>query len=168
MRRELILGGAFVVAAQAALIFSMFVGSAFSDPGGAAGVAMVAAPTLVAAVLGAYAWWRPGPGAAIAVVVGVVAAVAAFANARMTGLPEWFGGYGHVIVVAAFVVIAAFAVRRPALGGGLLLVAAALVAIATPEIALFLAGPAVLAGVLFLVAGRAAGASQAPQVGSAG
>ena len=165
MYRELILGGAFVVAGQAALIFSMLVGSALTDPGGATGVVMIVAPVLVAAVLGGIAWWRPGAGAYIAVAVGVVAAGAAYANARMTGLPEWFGGYAHVIVVAGYVVIAAHAMRRPFLGGGLLLVVAALVGIANPEIALFLAGPPVLAGALFLGASKLAGARTAPQVG---
>lgn len=168
MKRELMWGGAIVVAAQAALILSMLIGSAATDPGGVTGIVMILAPVLVTAVLAAVAWLRPGIGAFIAAAAGAIAVIAAFANARVTGLPDWFGGIGHVIVVAGFVVIAAYAMQRPTHGGVMLLVAAALVGLATPDIALFLAGPAALAGILFLGAGRVGTGPHVPQVGPVG
>lgn len=168
MQRELTWGAAIVVGGQAALFYAIWLGAVVADPGGATGVAMAVAPVLVAAVLGAVAWWRPRVGAFIAVAIGVAAVVAAFAGSRLTGIPDWFVGSAHVSAVVAYVVIAAYAMRRPVPGGGLLLVVAALVGLATPEIALFLAGPAALAGILFLAAGRVAGVQHAPQAGPAG
>jgi hypothetical protein len=168
MQRELIAGAALIVAAQAALIFTMLVGTALEDPGGATGVAIVVAPVLVTAVLGAVAWWRPRAGAFVAVAAGIAAVAAEFSGARVTDIPDWFVAFAHVIAVGAFVIIGAYAMRRPVLGGGLLLVVAALVGLATPEIALFLAGPPALAGVLFLGASRLEAGHHAPQVGPVG
>lgn len=154
MHRELTLAAAFVVAAQAALVGAMLMGSVLADPGGVAGVAMVVGPVLLTVALAALAWWRPQFGVFVAIGVGFGAVLISFVNAWATGLPEWFGGYANVVPVAAFVVIAAFGLRRPTVGGALLLAVAALVAMASPGIALFLAGPAALAAVLFVIAGR--------------
>ncbi len=163
MQRELILGAAFIVVGHAALVSMMLTGAALADPGGMAGLAMLLGPVLATALLAAVAWWRPRIGAFVAGIAGLVAVAVAFANAWVTGLPDWFGGYANVVPVAAFVVIAAFAAHRPRLGGAMLLTIAVLVGIASPDNALFLVGPAALAGVLFLAAGRVSSGRRAAQ-----
>jgi hypothetical protein len=153
MRREFMTGAIVVVAGYAVLIVMLLAGAALTDPGGWAGMALLWGPVTITALLAALVWWQPSIGAILSVAVGAGAGALAFLDTQLVVLPEWAQGLSQLVPAAAFVVIAAYAVKHPLVGGGLMLVVAALVAVARPDVALFVAGPPALAGALFVAAG---------------
>ncbi|MGN6242982.1 MAG: hypothetical protein ACTHQ3_04845 [Motilibacteraceae bacterium] len=164
-------------AAVVVLFTTAFVaGEAMTDPGGAAGIGLALAVVLPVLALVLLALLRPGWAAPLLVVLTPIAAAGAvwlaFAG---TGLRTWQDDHGPVLAVAVFVVSAgasALGWHRPGLAAALLLVLG-LVPLLAQALAdrrgsllggstAALTVPAVVTGVVYLVAAAMGGAAAEP------
>lgn len=172
---------AFTLMAIVGAFGALFIaGELFNDPGGAVAVALIALWLVPLLALAAAAWWRPDRAAPWFVGATVLVATFALLDAALELVPrDQWGPVTTIAVFALGVPLAFLALRRPLLGG-LLLVVAALAQLAAglvtfaghgdgPGAGAMLGGsvgvaamPMLVAGVLFLVAARLARESPSP------
>lgn len=149
-------------AACTAVIGLFLAGDAIADPGGWRAAGLIALWLVPLALLAALAWWRPGwATAALAVLAAWVIALAGWYAADPAGWAGYENQHGPVRAVASFVLLlpAALAGWRRPLTGAVLLLVTGLVPVAITVAAAHLAasfavlsGPAVIGGVLYLLA----------------